>query len=208
MLTTTIKLDQKLKSAETQKLIIETSFHMFYSNGYNNTSIPDIMKKTNLTKGAFYHHFKNKLEIGKKVIEDILSIRIYNGFIKPLKENKTKSTSDLLVYVFTERIKNFTEKEKALGCPANNMINEIGCSIHDFREPLRKLMDGWKEALIDVIEIGKKNKEIKESIDTNAAATYLICSFEGARGIRKIYDDDALFNNYLEAVKEYIKNIS
>ena len=201
-------MDQKLKSAETQKLIIETSFHMFYSNGYNNTSIPDIMKKTNLTKGAFYHHFKNKLEIGKKVIEDILSIRIYNGFIKPLKENKTKSTSDLLVYVFTERIKNFTEKEKALGCPANNMINEIGCSIHDFREPLRKLMDGWKEALIDVIEIGKKNKEIKESIDTNAAATYLICSFEGARGIRKIYDDDALFNNYLEAVKEYIKNIS
>ena len=201
-------MDQKLKSAETQKLIIETSFHMFYSNGYNNTSIPDIMKKTNLTKGAFYHHFKNKLEIGKKVIEDILSIRIYNGFIKPLKENRTKSTSDLLVYVFTERIKNFTEKEKALGCPANNMINEIGCSIHDFREPLRKLMDGWKEALIDVIEIGKKNKEIKESIDSNAAATYLICSFEGARGIRKIYDDDALFNNYLEAVKEYIKNIS
>ncbi len=201
-------MDQKLKSAETQKLIIETSFDMFYSNGYNNTSIPDIMKKTNLTKGAFYHHFKNKLEIGKKVIEDILSIRIYNGFIKPLKENRTKSTSDLLVYVFTERIKNFTEKEKALGCPANNMINEIGCSIHDFREPLRKLMDGWKEALIDVIEIGKKNKEIKESIDRNAAATYLICSFEGARGIRKIYDDDALFNNYLEAVKEYIKNIS
>ena len=182
MLTTTIKLDQKLKSAETQKLIIETSFQMFYSNAYNNTSIPDIMKKTNLTKGAFYHHFKNKLEIGKKVIEDILSIRIYNGFIKPLKENRTKSTSDLLVYVFTERIKNFTEKEKALGCPANNMINEIGCSIHDFREPLRKLMDGWKEALIDVIEIGKKNKEIKESIDSNAAATYLICSFEGARG--------------------------
>ncbi|MDG1973511.1 MAG: TetR/AcrR family transcriptional regulator [Flavobacteriaceae bacterium] len=201
-------MDQKLKSQETKRLIIETSFDMFYLNGYNNTSIPDIMKKTNLTKGAFYHHFKNKLEIGKKVIEDILSIRIYNGFIKPLKENKSKSVSDLLVYVFTERIANFTEKEKALGCPANNMINEIGCSVHDFREPLRKLMDGWKDALIDVIDLGKKNNEIKKEVDSNAAATYLICSFEGARGIRKIYNDDALFSNYLEAVKEYIKSIS
>ena len=201
-------MDQKLKSQETKKLIIETSFDMFYSNGYNNTSIPYIMKKTNLTKGAFYHHFKNKLEIGKKVIEDILSLRIYNGFIKPLNENKSKSVSDLLVYVFTERIENFTEKEKALGCPANNMINEIGCSVHDFREPLRKLMDGWKDALIDVIEMGKKNNEIKKEVDSNAAATYLICSFEGARGIRKIYNDDALFNNYLEAVKEYIRSIS
>ena len=201
-------MDQKLKSQETKRLIIETCFDMFYSNGYNNTSIPDIMKKTNLTKGAFYHHFKNKLEIGKKVIEDILSIRIYNGFIKPLKENKSKSVSDLLVYVFTERIKNFTEKEKALGCPANNMINEIGCSVSDFREPLRKLMDGWKDALIDVIEIGKKNNEINKEVDSNAAATYLICSFEGARGIRKIYNDDTLFTNYLQAVKEYIKSIS
>lgn len=201
-------MDQKIKSQETKKLIVETSFDMFYSNGYNNTSIPDIMKKTNLTKGAFYHHFKNKLEIGKKVIEDILSLRIYNGFIKPLKENKSKSVSDLLVYVFTERIVNFSEKEKALGCPANNMINEIGCSVSDFREPLRKLMDGWKDALIDVIEIGKKNNEIKKEVDSNAAATFLICSFEGARGIRKIYNDDALFNNYLLAVKEYIKSIS
>lgn len=201
-------MDQKIKSQETKKLIVETSFDMFYSNGYNNTSIPDIMKKTNLTKGAFYHHFKNKLEIGKKVIEDIFSLRIYNGFIKPLKENKSKSVSDLLVYVFTERIVNFSEKEKALGCPANNMINEIGCSVSDFREPLRKLMDGWKDALIDVIEIGKKNNEIKKEVDSNAAATYLICSFEGARGIRKIYNDDALFNNYLLAVKEYIKSIS
>ena len=201
-------MDQKIKSQETKKLIVETSFDMFYSNGYNNTSIPDIMKKTNLTKGAFYHHFKNKLEIGKKVIEDIFSLRIYNGFIKPLKENKSKSVSDLLVYVFTERIVNFSEKEKALGCPANNMINEIGCSVSDFREPLRKLMDGWKDALIDVIEIGKKNNEIKKEVDSNAAATFLICSFEGARGIRKIYNDDALFNNYLLAVKEYIKSIS
>ena len=74
-------MDQKLKSKETKDLILNTSFNMFYENGFNNTSIPDIMKETNLTKGAFYHHFENKLEIGKKVIEKILSVRIYDGFI-------------------------------------------------------------------------------------------------------------------------------
>ena len=44
-------MDQKIKSLTTQKLILETSFQMFYENGFNHTSIPDIMKKTNLTKG-------------------------------------------------------------------------------------------------------------------------------------------------------------
>ena len=85
-------MDQKLKSENTQKLIVETSFEMFYEKGFNYTSIPDIMKKTKLTKGAFYHHFKNKLEIGKKVIEDILSKRIHNGFIAPLIKEKKRNT--------------------------------------------------------------------------------------------------------------------
>ena len=39
-------MDQKIKSLATQKLIIETSFQMFYEKGFNHTSIPDIMKKT------------------------------------------------------------------------------------------------------------------------------------------------------------------
>ena len=53
-------MQQDLKSKATQDLIINKSFDLFYSQGYNNTSIPDIMKETSLSKGAFYHHFKNK----------------------------------------------------------------------------------------------------------------------------------------------------
>ena len=75
-------MDQKVKSENTRKLIIDTSFDIFYEKGYHNTSIPDIMKKTKLTKGAFYHHFNNKIDIGIKVIENILSKRIQEGFIK------------------------------------------------------------------------------------------------------------------------------
>ena len=65
-------MKQELKSRETQDLIINTSFELFYEKGYNATSIPDVMKKTSLSKGAFYHHFKNKHEIGTRVIEVII----------------------------------------------------------------------------------------------------------------------------------------
>ena len=109
-------MNQKVKSEKTRELIIETSFQLFYEKGYNDTSVPDIMKKTKLTKGAFYHHFKNKIEIGVKVIENILSKRIQNGFIVPLLENKTKKTPELLNYVFTERIKGYSTKRNGLSC--------------------------------------------------------------------------------------------
>tara|TARA_B110000116_G_scaffold241459_1_gene230068 strand:+ start:68 stop:676 length:609 start_codon:yes stop_codon:yes gene_type:complete len=201
-------MQQDLKSKETQDLIINKSFELFYSQGYNKTSIPDIMKQTSLSKGAFYHHFKNKNDIGKKIINGIIKNKIYNGFINPLKDYKNKNIPDLILYVFTQRIKNYTEKEKQLGCPANNLINEIGCNESDFRILLRDLIDSWVDTLANTIQEGIRKKEIHSEVNPRALAICLIGSFEGIRGIRKIYDDDIVFDNYMIGIKTYINNIS
>jgi AcrR family transcriptional regulator len=198
---------QEIKSKETQDLIINTSFELFYEKGYNATSIPDIMKKTSLSKGAFYHHFKNKHEIGKRVIEVILRKRIKEGFINPLNETHNGTVPDLLLEVFTKRIKNYSEREKALGCPANNLVGEIGYSEQDFRVILKTLFEEWKEALIKIIETGKSKSEIKKDVNSSSVAISLICAFEGVRSIRKVYDDDIIFNEFLESMGNFIKNL-
>ena len=202
-----ISVKQEIKSKETQDLIINTSFELFYEKGYNATSIPDIMKKTSLSKGAFYHHFKNKHEIGKKVIEVILRKRIKQGFINPLNETHNGTVPDLLLEVFTKRIKNYSEREKALGCPANNLVGEIGYTEQDFRVILKTLFEEWREALMKVIETGKSAGEIKKDVNSSAVAISLICAFEGVRGMRKVYDSDAIFNEFLESMGSFIKNL-
>ena len=200
-------MKQELKSKETQDLIINTSFELFYEMGYNATSIPDIMKETSLSKGAFYHHFKNKHEIGSKVIEVIIRKRIKEGFISPL-ENNDGNIPELLKYVFNNRINNYSQREKALGCPANNLIGEIGYSEHDFRIILKSLFEEWKAELVKTINIGKKRGEIKQEINSSATAISLICAFEGVRNIRKIYDDDDIFYEFLESMDGFINSIS
>ena len=199
-------MKQELKSRETQDLIINTSFELFYEKGYNATSIPDVMKKTSLSKGAFYHHFKNKHEIGTRVIEVIIKRRIKEGFIDPLKETD-KNIPELLLDVFTNRIKNYSEREKALGCPANNLIGEIGYTEQDFRIILKTLFEEWRQALIDALEVGKSSNEVKKDVYSSAAAISLICAFEGVRSVRKVYDDDVIFNEFMESMSVFIKNL-
>ena len=199
-------MKQEVKSRETQELIINKSFDLFYEKGYNATSIPDIMKKTSLSKGAFYHHFKNKHEIGKKVIEVIIRKRIKQGFIDPLSETHN-NVPELLLDVFTNRIKNYSEREKALGCPANNLIGEIGYSEEDFRIILKTLIEEWREALIKTIDIGKDRGEINSNVNSSSVAISLICAFEGVRSVRKVYDDDIIFNEFLESMGSFIKNL-
>ena len=199
-------MKQEVKSRETQELIINKSFDLFYEKGYNATSIPDIMKKTSLSKGAFYHHFKNKHEIGKKVIEVIIRKRIKEGFIVPLSDINN-NVPELLLDVFTNRIKNYSEREKALGCPANNLIGEIGYSEEDFRIILKTLIEEWREALIKTIDIGKDRGEINSKVNSSSVAISLICAFEGVRSVRKVYDDDVIFNEFMESMGVFIKNL-
>ncbi|RZP07364.1 MAG: TetR/AcrR family transcriptional regulator [Flavobacteriales bacterium] len=199
-------MKQEVKSRETQELIINKSFDLFYEKGYNATSIPDIMKKTSLSKGAFYHHFKNKHEIGKKVIEVIIRKRIKEGFIVPLSDINN-NVPELLLDVFTNRIKNYSEREKALGCPANNLIGEIGYSEEDFRIILKTLIEEWREALIKTIDIGKYRGEINSKVNSSSTAISLICAFEGVRSVRKVYDDDVIFNEFMESMGSFIKNL-
>lgn len=53
---------------ETRKLIIETAAKLFIEQGYDQTSIQDIINHLGgLSKGAIYHHFKSKDEIMNEV---------------------------------------------------------------------------------------------------------------------------------------------
>lgn len=60
--------------------IIKIALELFLKKGYEKTTITDIMKKTNLSKGGMYHYFSSKEDILDAVIkkaaqEEELSLR-------------------------------------------------------------------------------------------------------------------------------------
>jgi AcrR family transcriptional regulator len=50
-------------AAERRAEIIDCAVALFFEKGYEATTIADILERTNLSKGAFYHHFKSKEEL-------------------------------------------------------------------------------------------------------------------------------------------------
>lgn len=67
------------KDSETRKKeFLETAIELFIKKGYDVTSINDILKSINITKGSFYYHFQSKEDLVNQVVElflaDIYSI--------------------------------------------------------------------------------------------------------------------------------------
>ncbi len=58
---------------ETRDHILMTALIGFIQNGFDRISLNEIIKRTDLTKGAFYYHFSSKDEL----IEDVIEIYLY-----------------------------------------------------------------------------------------------------------------------------------
>ncbi|SFA81740.1 TetR/AcrR family transcriptional regulator [Algoriphagus aquimarinus] len=198
-------MHQGQKSELTKEIILNKSFKLFYENGFKTTSVDKIMEATKLTKGAFYYHYKSKKELGLAVISLKVQRRVHEGMIAPLY--KSGNAVEILESTFLDRIKSFPLYDKKHGCPMNNFINEIADYEAAYQLALRKIIDEWRAGLIALIERGKAENSIKESVSSKAVAIYLISAFEGIRGIRKLYDDDIILEEYIAGLSNYIEQI-
>lgn len=198
-------MKQELKSELTKNYIVDEAFKLFYENGFKATSIDKVMKSTQLTKGAFYHHYKDKKELGLAVIETKIQKRVIDGMIQPLLEEG--DAVDILEATFLNRIKSFPFYDKQHGCPMNNFINEIGDYEIIYQTALKSIIEKWKDALVDLLERGKKEDSLRHNISSAAVAIYLISAFEGIRGIRKLYNDDEILDQYISGLSDYLKQL-
>lgn len=74
----------------TRERIIAHSFNLFLNKGYTSVNISQILKDLNLSRGGFYHHFHNKEEVLKEVIEKyyIDQLNYLTGIVESAKNFK------------------------------------------------------------------------------------------------------------------------
>lgn len=56
--------------------IMQTAQALFYSKGYENTSVQNIIEPIGVAKGTFYHHFKSKEHLLDEVIEEMFDAQL------------------------------------------------------------------------------------------------------------------------------------
>jgi len=70
--------------AETRAAILTAAFEEIYANGFHASSIEAILERTNLTKGALFHQFASKLELGYAVVDEVVSPMSLARWVTPL----------------------------------------------------------------------------------------------------------------------------
>jgi len=167
----------------TRARILSAAFDAMYRNGYQGTRLGEIIESTGLTKGALYHHFPNKQALGYAVVDEIIREMLLDMWVKPLRASDDPYAT--LIDTIGALSGRVGEQLSSLGCPLNNLAQEMSPLDEGFRTRLDAVYREWQDALEFALNHARQDETIRQDVDTAAVATFIIASLEGCIGMSK-----------------------
>lgn len=193
------------KSAATRLSILQKAFELIYTKGYQATSVDEIIATTQVTKGAFYYHFKSKDEMGLAIIEEIMKPALIDGFITPFTKEKDPLNA---IYKAMENLLFHTDFLKIeYGCPASNFAQEMSPWNEQFTAAINELTDIWTSTMANSLNQGIKSGLIRKGVQGKQVAFFVLSGYWGIRNFGKLENNSKLFSAYLKELKTYLNTL-
>ena len=193
------------KSEATRLNILQKAFELIYANGYQTTSVDEIIATTQVTKGAFYYHFKTKDEMGLAIINEVMIPNFKNTFIEPF-QNVVNPFDVIYNLMYNLLIENETLKVE-YGCPASNFTQEMAPWNIDFTKALNQLSQQWENVMIEAVENGKGNGLVKTEVNAKEVAVFVLSGYWGVRNLGKLENSKSVYLIYLKGLKSYFETL-
>lgn len=193
------------KSEATRQNILQKAFELIYTNGYQTTSVDEIIATTQVTKGAFYYHFKTKDEMGLAIINERMRPTFKNTFIEPFQSDV--DPLDTIYNLMHHLLMENEDLKVEYGCPASNFTQEMAPWNIEFTKALNELSLEWEKAMIGAIEKGKKNGKIKSDINAKEVTVFVMSGYWGVRNLGKLENSKGVYLVYLKGLKSYFDTL-
>ena len=170
---------------ETRQRILEAAFKAMYRNGFQGMRLDEVIAATELTKGALYHHFPNKRALGYAVVDELIIPTVEAVWLQPLK-NSGDPLQGLITVI--EQMPDNEHKPADMiryGCPLNNLAQEMSPLDEGFRQRLDYAFRVWHDVIQETLERAQQKGHIREDVDCDEAATFIMAAMEGCIGLAK-----------------------
>ncbi len=193
------------KPKDTRLKIINAAFKEIYKHGYQGMRIDQVLKNTDLKKGALYYHFSSKQELGYAVLDEYISKKGAKLWIEPL--NSFSDPLQGIHALFVDAENAWGNEDFTLGCPLNNLAQEMSPIDEGFRKRIVKIFQYWKAALSDVLKKGQQQGIVDKSINTDDSAMFILTIIEGGWGLTKSHQDKEVYYCCGRELKRYLDTL-
>jgi TetR/AcrR family transcriptional repressor of nem operon len=199
---------KELHPAETtRQRILRIAFEEFYRYGFQAGSLNRIVEGTGLTKGALFHHFASKQELGYAVVDEVIWPRFQATWIAPLEQSADpiKDSKRLLRQLADEGPGAGVTLTQ--GCPVNNLAQEMSPLDEGFRQRLEKIYAAWRLAFKTALANGIKAGTVRKDVSPVKVSAFIVAAIEGIIGTVKNAQDPQLLREAGDALLDYLDSL-
>ena len=189
----------------TRQKLLEAAFAEIHRNGFQAASLTQILSDTGLTKGALYHHFPDKKALGLAVLEEVIRPQLAGMMFEPLTET-LQPLATMQAMLKAKSAEN-DPWAVALGCPLNNLMQEMSPVDETFRLHLNGLFQDWVAAVRDALARGQTSGEVRKEINAEETAFFIVSALEGCIGMSKNTQSVAAYRGCLVQLGQYLDTL-
>ncbi len=183
--------------------LLQAAFDEIHRQGFRGASVDNILRRTGVTKGALYHHFPSKQALGYAVVDEVVRPMMESNWLALLEPDA--NPVDALRAVGQERL---VEGEAlTLGCPVNNLVQEMAGLDEGFRTRLGAILKNWRDSIAKALTRGQASGTVREDLDPVPTAAFLVAAYEGLVGVNKCapHSDDT--TDGIRGILRYIESL-
>lgn len=188
----------------TRKVLLESAFRVVYEKGFKAASLNDILAETGLTKGALYHHFPNKQALGLALLGSI-ETSVEALWLQHLAV--CDDPLDCLRSTLEDAVAQLSEEELVLGCPLNNLAQEMSNLDEAFRQRVVAIYARWQEGVEQALVRGQHAGQVNPDLDPGAVAAFYVASLAGGRGLAKTTRSAEVLRDCVTSLAWYLRSL-
>jgi AcrR family transcriptional regulator len=184
----------------TRQAILHATGEEFALHGYSGTGLGAIVSRSELTKGALFHHFSDKRSLAATWVFENLTSGIGSIWGEPLSE--IGSLDAMKAFCRTRSLEIRSDDAPSIlvslaaECSSDPVLGPALASVHS----------AWRAAIAGLLDRGKADGWIHRSIQPAAEAAFLVSAFCGFTIAAKCSPDEgarrsAALEGYLETLR-------
>ena len=188
------------RAALTRAKLVQTASELIRRKGFVATRIDDVCELSNVTKGAFFHHFKTKEELAGACLGEWRRSMV--AMVAQAPFQKVTDPRKRLLACIDFYIEIFDDPRTLKSCLVGTTVQEVSETHPELRSEAHQCFEGAKGMFKSLLDEAAKKR--RKRIDTASLADLWIAAIQGSFILYKASQDAAVIRRNLQHVKKYI----